>query len=315
MEGSWAAKPALGEDGDSLKRKHESVDSLVPIIPNATSFHLGWVGLQALRWSDCVTNELSRPPLGYHTLVLTTRAPEQMTARYDGVKRDKSPAVGSIAVLPANSGASFWRWRGRKDSLHVFLEPKLVARVASTSFELDPGRGLVRPLDASFVPELYAAMLAVDTELSTRGTGGPLLIESLANALAVYLIRHLMNPRRLRRRADGPLSRQKLRQITEYIMENLESGLSLEQMAAIVNVSPYHFVRQFKAATGVSPHQYVIAQRVERAKEVLRTDGALTLAEVALNAGFYDQSHFCFHFKRFAGVTPAQFRASKKCFR
>jgi AraC family transcriptional regulator len=79
-------------------------------------------------------------------------------------------------------------------------------------------------------------------------------------------------------------------------------------MAAAAHLSPYHFARQFKAATGLPPHQYVIARRVERAQQFLRDDSDVPLAEVAAAAGFSDQSQFSHHFKRLIGVTPGQFR-------
>jgi AraC family transcriptional regulator len=79
-------------------------------------------------------------------------------------------------------------------------------------------------------------------------------------------------------------------------------------MAAIAHISPYHFARQFKTATGLPPHQYVILRRVERAKELLQAGTDLSLAEVAVQAGFSDQSQFTHHFKRVVGVTPGQFR-------
>ena len=78
-------------------------------------------------------------------------------------------------------------------------------------------------------------------------------------------------------------------------------------MAAVAHLSAYHFARQFKAATGLPPHRYVIARRVERAKQLLHAGTDLSLAEVALRAGFSDQSQFCQHFKRLVGVTPGQF--------
>jgi AraC family transcriptional regulator len=73
-----------------------------------------------------------------------------------------------------------------------------------------------------------------------------------------------------------------------------------------------HLTRQFKAATGLAPYQYVIARRVERAQHLLRRDGEIGLAEVALRVGFSDQSHFSLHFKRIVGVTPRQFRISAR---
>ena len=81
-------------------------------------------------------------------------------------------------------------------------------------------------------------------------------------------------------------------------------------MAAAAHLSAYHFARQFKAATGMPPHQYVIARRVERAQPLLHPDCDLALGEIAARVGFSDQSQFSHHFKRVVGVTPRQFRTS-----
>jgi len=83
-------------------------------------------------------------------------------------------------------------------------------------------------------------------------------------------------------------------------------------MAAAAHLSAYHFARQFKAATGMPPHQYVIARRVARAQPLLHPDHDLALAEIAARVGFSDQSHFSQHFKRLVGVTPRQFRTSAR---
>jgi AraC family transcriptional regulator len=184
----------------------------------------------------------------------------------------------------------------------------LVARVAAEAFDLDPARMTIPPLDGLDLPQLRAAMGVVGAELTSGGAGGPLAAESLANVLAVHLIRHVSSPRRDARRRDGALPRERLRAVVEYIEEHLDAGPTLEQMAAVARLSPYHFARQFKAATGLPPHQYVIARRVERAKELLQIGGDVSLAQVAAHAGFADQSQFSQHFKRAVGVTPGQFR-------
>jgi AraC family transcriptional regulator len=155
-------------------------------------------------------------------------------------------------------------------------------------------------------------MLAVDAELSAGGVGGSLAAESLANVLAVHLLRHLAAPRRLERGRDSALPRGRLRAVVEYIEEHLDGGPTLAQMAAVVRLNPYYFARQFKAATGLPPHQYVIARRVERAKQLLQAGTGLPLAEVAADAGFSDQSQFSRHFKRLVGVTPGQFQMSAR---
>jgi AraC family transcriptional regulator len=184
----------------------------------------------------------------------------------------------------------------------------LVERVAAEAFDLDPARVSLPPLDGLDLPPLRAAMLAVNDELTAAAAGGRLAAESLANLLAVHLIRNVFAPRPTARRADGALPPRKLRAVVEYVEEHLDAGLALEQVAAAAHLSVYHFARQFKAATGLPPHQYVILRRVERARQLLQAGTDLSLAEVAACAGFSDQSQFSHHFKRLVGVTPGQFR-------
>jgi AraC family transcriptional regulator len=209
--------------------------------------------------------------------------------------------------VPAGSPARY-RWSNHSDSLHVFLDPELVARVAVEAFDLDPARASVLPLDGLDLPQVRVAMLAVNEELTADAAGGPLAAESLANLLAVHLIRNASAPRPLARRTDGALPRGRLHAVVEYVEEHLDGSLTLGQLAAAAHLSAYHFARQFKAATGLPPHQYVIARRVERAKQFLQTGSDSSLAEVAAHAGFSDQSQFSHHFKRIVGVTPGQFR-------
>jgi AraC family transcriptional regulator len=280
---------------------------MVPIEPAAASDRLGWVGLEALRCRAVPAFELSPPALTHHRLVLFIRPPEELDLRYEGVERHVPPPAGAIMLVPAGSPAR-WRSTGRRDVLHIYLEPGLVGRVAAETFGLDPARLTVPPLDGLDLPHLRAAMRAVDAELTAGGAGGRLAAESLANVLAVHLIRHVSAPRRPARGRDGTLPRGRLRAVVEYVEEHLDAGPSLGQMAAVAHLSAYHFARQFKAATGLPPHQYVILRRVERAKHLLQARSDLSLAEVAACAGFSDQSQFSRHFKRLVGVTPGGFR-------
>jgi AraC family transcriptional regulator len=282
----------------------------LPFEAAAASHRLGWVGLEAARFRAAPASELNQPAMTHHRLILHTRPPEELDLRYEGVKRHVPPPAGAISLVPAGTPVWLWRWSGRPDSLHIFLEPGLVARVAAEAFGLDPARLTIAPMDGLDLPQLRAAMGAVDAELTAGGAGGRLAAESLANLLAVHLIRHVLAPRRLARGPDGALPRGRLRAVVEYIEGHLDAGPSREQMAAVAGVSTYHFARQFKAATGLPPHQYVIARRVERARQLLQAGTDLSLAEVAARAGFSDQSQFSCHFKRLVGVTPGQFRMS-----
>jgi AraC family transcriptional regulator len=284
---------------------------VVPFKPCAVSDRLGWVGLKAIRYRAAPASEFNVPALSQHTLVLVTRPPEGLDLLYEGVKRHRPPPAGAVSLMPAGTPVE-WRWRGHKDSFHIHLEPALVAQVAAEAFGLDPARLTLPPLDALDLPHLRAAMLAVDAELTAGGLGGPLAAESLANLLAVHLLRHVLAPRQVARRRYGTLPRAKLRAVVEYVEEHLDASLTLEQMAAVARLSPNYFASQLRRATGLPPHQYVIARRVERARQLLQEGSELSLAEVAAHAGFCDQSRLTHHFKRLVGLTPGQFRTRRR---
>ena len=105
------------------------------------------------------------------------------------------------------------------------------------------------------------------------------------------------------------LTRNQWQQVSNYINTHLDRELSLVEIAQVINISPTYFASLFKHATGISPHQYVIQKRVERAKVLLsKTD--LAIANIALQVGFSSQSHLNQQFKRFTGMTPKQVRPS-----
>jgi AraC family transcriptional regulator len=280
---------------------------IAPFEAAAASDRLGWVSLEAVRYRQAPAFEFNLPAITHHRLVLYTRPSEELDLLYEGVKRHVPPPAGAVSLVPAGSPHRV-RSSGCKDELHVYLEPGLVGRVAAEAFGLDPARLTVPPLDALDLPHLRAALAAVGAEMTAGGAGGRLAAEALANVLAVHLLRHVLAPRRPKRGRDGMLPRGRLRAVVEYVEDHLDTGPSLGQLAAVARLSAYHFARQFKAATGLPPHQYLIARRVERAKHFLQAGTDLSLAEVAASAGFSDQSQFSRHFKRLVGVTPGQFR-------
>jgi AraC family transcriptional regulator len=112
-------------------------------------------------------------------------------------------------------------------------------------------------------------------------------------------------------RDPGVLSPTALSRSLEYVGDNLASDLSLEDMARTANLSPRHFSRGFKEATGLSTYPHVIRERVERAKGLL-LGSDLSVGEVALSCGFSHQGHLARHFVRLTGTTPARFRAQAR---
>jgi AraC family transcriptional regulator len=298
-------RPPQSSKGATMSSQYE----LSPNGPDASDRNLRSFGLQVSHHHAPETDEIRIGAKSQHIIVLFTKPPNEMNVRCPGVNRNSPPPLGSIAFVPAGAIADV-SWRGTKDCLQIYVEAALVKRVAARSFERDLMGAAIPPLDAFVAPELRSAMLAIEAESAAGGLGGPLLIESLSNILAVHLIRHVFGFRQPTAHERGVLPRRKLAAIIDYIMTNLDNRLTLERMAELAHLSPDHFARQFKAATGLAPYQFVIARRVERAQQLLCGRQELSLAEVAIAAGFSDQSQLCFHFKRIAGVTPGHFRVS-----
>src|SRR5262249_36648484 len=109
--------------------------------------------------------------------------------------------------------------------------------------------------------------------------------------------------------ARGGLSPGAMRRVHDYIDAHLSDSIELAELSQIAGLSVFHFARQFKHSEGMAPHHYLVSRRVGRAKEMLART-RFSLSEIAVAAGFADQSHLTRHFRQLLGITPGQFRRS-----
>jgi len=105
------------------------------------------------------------------------------------------------------------------------------------------------------------------------------------------------------------LQKWRLKRVLQYVDDHLAAKITLQDLATVAGLSRMHFAAQFRAATGVRPHQYLLKRRIERAEELLK-QAKVSLVDVALTVGFQTQAHFTTVFKRFAGDTPHQWRSA-----
>ena len=105
----------------------------------------------------------------------------------------------------------------------------------------------------------------------------------------------------------GGLSPRVLRRVREHIDANIKQRISVKALAKLANLSVWYFVRAFKQSVGVTPHNYLIRRRVERTSELL-SGTELSLSEIALAAGFADQSHCAHRFRQHVGMSPREYR-------
>lgn len=282
----------------------------IPYAFRHSSATLGWRGLRVEHSSQQPASDIIHPPLECLWLMLTGETfPERTDHRCDDSRHNGDGLPHAVNLLPPGV-ESQWRWRNTIDSTHYQLSPVLIAKVAEEAFDLDPARVHfpVRYYDQSS-PEVIGTLTALRHELVTGGPGGRLCAESLASVLVVQLIRQMSSRQgssRVFRGSGGRLPRPVLEAVEEYIQAHLHQNFALADLAAVAHLSEFHFARLFKQTTGLPPHQYVIHQRIERAKRLIIA-GRLSLAQVAAEVGFSDQSQLTRHFKRLVGVTPKQF--------
>ncbi len=285
----------------------------VPYAFRHSSASLGWTGLRVEHDTRQPGSEFVHPPLTGLWLVLTGHiAPQGTDHRCDDARFSGEGAPQAMNLLPPGI-ESQWRWRNTfdfTDSTHYQLTPELVTKVAEEAFGLDPTslHFPVRYYDRS-CPEIIGTLSALRRELLIGAPGGRLYAESLSNVLVVQLIRHLSTAGVANRQPcgnEGRLARSTLQTVQEYIHAHLDQNIALSDLAAVANLSEFHFARLFKLTTGLPPYRFVIHQRVERAK-LLILEGRLSLAQIAFDVGFSDQSQLSRHFKKIVGVTPKQF--------
>ena len=108
-------------------------------------------------------------------------------------------------------------------------------------------------------------------------------------------------------RRRTPLQKWRMKRVVDYVGAHLSHRITLADMSAAAGLTRMHFAAQFRAATGIRPHDYILQRRIDRAQELLR-DSKLALVDVALSVGFQTQAHFTTVFKRFTGETPNRWR-------
>ncbi|MEM7723727.1 MAG: AraC family transcriptional regulator [Pseudomonadota bacterium] len=153
------------------------------------------------------------------------------------------------------------------------------------------------------VGDLDPVLLSMALQADKFDTGGTLYRETMHRAMAAQLVQAIAPPSD----AAAPLEDQRLARVVDYIKDNIAADLSIDTMAGIAAMSPSHFAKSFKAATGASPLQYVISERLTLAGVLLKST-KLPVAEIAYRVGYNDLSRFGQHFKRHYKTTPANHR-------
>jgi AraC family transcriptional regulator len=259
-----------------------------------------WRGFEAFLYD--ASDGYSFETFTQHSLSMHVGQPVLVTSACDGARVHRLQVPGDLKVVPAGY-SRLWEIAAPTSKLVVDLSPWFVREIAD-EMGVPGDRAVIAPqlhLTDKRIEHIGWALLE---ELECGDPLGRLYAESLGSALAVRLLRRsapVMLPR-----VTG-LPKRRLQRVCDYIREHISQALSLTELASVAGLSSSHFNVQFRESTGMPVHQYVIAARVEYALELLVQSSA-SVADVALQAGFSNQSHLSRHLRRLHGITPAALR-------
>ena len=297
------AAPRSGPPGVEVVRSGH-VEPFLNFPPgrSSSSAHWGGVNLESYSVPAVVIPRHEHPEIFLHLILEGAVKYEVNTG---GRTRLYRSAEGTIFILPRGTVDEI-NWMGPTKRVAVSLCPRLLTDVVEetahkTDIELSEHWDLRDR-------HIMALMMEMSADIDDGSPAGPIYGESLANSLAVYLLKRYAVQRRVPTLYRGGLAPYRLKRVTDFIGDNLSAELRLSQLAALADLSPHYFSELFKQSTGLTLHAYVLNKRIEFAKQQLRyTDRKII--DIAVDAGFTNPSHFSRIFRKMVGASPSRFQA------
>jgi AraC family transcriptional regulator len=266
--------------------------------------------LAQVRTTEGLAFQLRRDPMGVlevpdleNVLIsIHLGVPAKMACRRDGRRFSGTAVHGDIDIIPARTPAR-WEMQDENDTALLLSLPQTFLQTVANESGLAPERLEIRNRFQIRDAELETLSWAMKREMEAGCPSGRFYLDGLALAMASRLVAQHSSVAKAPATRNEGLSGRRLKQVLSLIEDQLADDLSLEQIAAVAEVSASHLKALFRRSMGIPVHQYVIQRRVERAKTLLLRDD-LSMADIALAAGFAHQSHMARHMRRVLGMPP-----------
>jgi AraC family transcriptional regulator len=272
--------------------------------PDVFTKFLSWRGVRVgharLLPGEGTNKQLNR----HHIFIPLAGSFEASMVMVSGHIAHASRTVGQASIVPAGQQYSAF-WKDELEDIAIHLDPDFVAHQARELVQTDR-IDLIRYCEVSD-PLVHQIGRSLAAEVDAGAPAGSIYAESLVNTLVAHLLRHYSTAGERFQHYLGGLPKHKLRRVTEFIEENLERDLTLAEIAEIAELSPFHFARSFKQATGSTPIHFLTQRRIDLAKRLL-VESELPIVEIGLRAGFKTQSHFTTLFRKVTAMTPKTYR-------
>lgn len=268
-------------------------------------------GVSAVRKVNDNITEIEGPDTFHDILLFATDvAPDVRfhTFRLSGTNKRQEPRPRQIMLLPEGISTNV-QAQGRYELLQVHFRRarlrELVEDAAGGAFSIDQ-------VDWTSDPALATLAELLCREQLAPGLANRSLVDAILIELGVGLVRRHSNLSRSPKFSSAALSEERFRRVADYVESELATDLSIDDMARVACLSPFHFTRAFRTRVGETPHRWLMRRRAERARDML-VNAVLPIAQVATDCGFSSQSHMNDVFRRLDLTTPGKLRATRNC--
>ncbi len=243
----------------------------------------------------------------HHILINLRDEPTRVENWRDGAHRDFEYRKNEIVVTPAGI-RSGWRWYEKSKVIVITLEPEKLEAFAQNELGVLLGgeqlKSIPQFVDMDITQAAVMLMEALKSDI-----GSDVMFESFARVFLTKLIQKYGLKHEKKFDFSSGFTSRHYKRVFDHVRKNYGGEINLDTMAQHAGLSASHFSRLFKKTIGQSPHQFLMAFRVERAKEKLERKD-LPMIDIALSCGFADQAHFSRVFKQIVGQAPKEYRSS-----